>query len=380
MFKENKADVILSFAAFFQIAVLMLQELLISSNIVTHEYFRNVSLVLSAIPMVPATYILIKRRFLLFFITYSIILSLILLTLIFYPDNEKYLIPGTFYLLFINVPCFLCLASIRDIAILNRIMLLLSYIIFALGIIYLFLLWIGSIVFLNYSMSFSYYLLLPALVFVSQRNILSTLIFIIICIIMLMLGSRGALVAAIIYAFSLLFIDRKNRNNILLVTILMTIVIVSGSFFYLFIKLSDNMAVTSRTLNLLLDSDIAHDSSRLDIYSKIWNSILNSPYWGYGIYGDRVLLNGDYCHNIFLEMFHGFGLFFGVGLILLLSFVITRVFFTSDNENKKLLLMFFCYSFIPLLVSGSYLDNAVFGLFIGSLFLLSKNTFVEPIL
>lgn len=37
MYKTNNGDVTLSFAAFFQIAVLMFQELLTSSNIVSHE-------------------------------------------------------------------------------------------------------------------------------------------------------------------------------------------------------------------------------------------------------------------------------------------------------------------------------------------------------
>jgi O-Antigen ligase len=379
MNKKNKGDIILSFAPFFQIAVLMLQEFLVASHIVEHESFRNVSIVLSAIPMIPAIYIFIKRRLLLFLIAYSLILYLILLTLIFYPDNERYLIPGTFYLLCINLPCFLCIASIKDIDILKRIMLYLSYLIFALGIIYLSLIWIGKITFLSYSMTFSYYLLIPAIVFAGQKKKLFTFIFIIICIMMIMIGSRGALVAAVVYAFLLLFIDRKSRKNILLATTVMVIIIVSGSFLSLFLKLSDNMAVTSRTMNLFLEGDFTQGSSRSDLYSTIWNSILNNPVWGYGIFGDRILLDGTWSHNFFLEIFHNFGLFFGSVLIMFLSYLTILALVNSDIDGKKFLLMFFCFGFFPLMVSGSYLIQNGFGLFIGSLFLLRNNLRNESI-
>ena len=373
MSKTDNGDIILSLAAFFQIAVLMLQEILVSSNIVTHESFRNASIMLSALPMIPAAYIFIKRRLSLFLITYSFILYLILLTLIFYPENEKYLLPGTFYILCINVPGFLCLASIVDIKILKKILFFISYLIFVLGLIYLFLLWIGKIAFLSYSITFSYYLLLPALVFVGQQKKRFTFIFIIICIMMLLVGSRGALVAAIIYASMLLFIDRKNRKNILLITSVLVVVIVSGSFLSLFLKLSDNMAVTSRTMDLFLKGDIIQGSSRSDLYSTVWESILNNPFWGYGIFGDRIILDGTWSHNFFLEIFHNFGLFFGTALILVLSYMSILVLVNSDIEGKKFLLMFFCFGFFPLMVSGSYLIQTGFGLFIGSLFLTRKN-------
>jgi O-antigen ligase len=376
--KENKGDAILSFAAFFPTAVLMLQLLLIDSALVAHESFRNISIVLSAIPMALAMYYIINRSLLLFLVTYFLIFFLILLTLVIFPYNAQYLNSEAFYLLCINVPCFLCLASIRDIYILKRIMLYLSYAIFAIGIIYVYFLLLGRITFSTYSQSFSSYLLLPALVFVDQRNnIIYTFLFIITCILMLMLGSRGALVAAVIYTILISVIDGKNRRLIVLSIVI--IIILSGSLLPLILKLSDKAGITSRSLNMLQQGNFTGSTGRLDIYYSTWNSILNTPFSGNGIYGDRVLLNGQYCHNIFLEMFHNFGLLFGAGLILLLSFIIIRVYHTSNNGNKKLLLLFFCYGFIPLLVSGSYLNNAEFGLFIGSLFLLSNNYFANYI-
>jgi hypothetical protein len=373
MDKRNNGDIILSFAAFFQIVVLMFQELLTNSNIVSHDDSRLVCILVSALPMVMAIYYIIKRRLLLFLYTYLIIIFLILSTYIFYPDNEKYLNRGTFNILFVNLPCLLCLASIRNIEILKRIMLYLSYVVLLLGITYLLLLWIGKITFSEYSMTFSYYLLLPALIFISQKKVIFTYIFILVCIIMLMLGSRGALVTSLIYALFLFFMDRNNRRNILLVSIVLVIVVASGTFLSLFFKLTNNMSVTSRTLDLLLGGDIAQDTGRVGIYSIIWNNILTDPLAGYGIFGDRIILDGIYCHNFFLEIFCNFGLILGSGLILLLAITIFRAFRVSDFENKKLLLMLFCYTFIPLMVSLSYLTFPQIAIFIGFLCTLLKN-------
>lgn len=373
MHKSNYGDIILSFAAFFQIAVLMFQELLTSSNIVTHESSRVACIIVSAIPMIIAVNYIIARRLKLFLITYMISILIILLTLLIYPENSKYIIPGTFNILFVNIPSLLCLASIRSNDILKRILLYLSFLILTLGMIYLSLLWIGKIKFLNYSMTFSYYLLLPSLVFVSQKKIIFTFLFLSVCFIMLMLGSRGALVTSLIYAFLLLFIDRETSKNIIFTSLILVLVIISGSFLSFFLKLSDNMAVSSRTMDLLLSGDITEDTGRLGIFSIIWNSILTKPFVGYGIFGDRVILDGIYCHNFLLEILCNFGILFGATFILLLLFVIIKSFTSSDSANKKLLLMLLCYTFVPLMVSLSYLEFPQFGIFVGFLLSLSRN-------
>ncbi|MHA2100263.1 MAG: O-antigen ligase family protein [Candidatus Kariarchaeaceae archaeon] len=381
MFRKNIGDIILSFAVFFQIAVLMLKELLVAGQIVEHESFRMISILLAALPLVPAIYYIIKRRLVLSIGIYLLVIFIVLSTLVFFTDNEQYLFSepfnesGAFYLLFINIPSFLCLASIRDIFNLKRIMLLISYVIFALGILYLYFLWIGRISYMEYSITFSYYLLLPALVFLSQRKMLFMFLFIIICIMMLMLGSRGALVAGFFYAILLLFIDRESRGLILSSAFL--IVLVFGSLLTLFLTYTSKIGVSSRTVTMFLEGNAAELSGRDWLYSTTWNSILESPFLGHGIFGDRVILDGDYCHNILLEIFHNFGFLFGAGLILLISIATIRVYLNSNSENRKLLLMFFCYSIIPLMASTSYLQDPKFGIFIGSLFVLKKNTSID---
>ena len=106
---------------------------------------------------------------------------------------------------------------------------------------------------------------------------------------MLLIGSRGALVAAGIYAIALLLITGKNKKLILLVLIVLAIS--SGIIISLLNTLSENMGVTSRTMNLLLQGGFIQSQSRYDIYSMTWKSILDNPFYGSGLYGDRVILH-----------------------------------------------------------------------------------------
>jgi hypothetical protein len=370
MFKKPTSDYILSFAPFFQFAVLMLQDLLISANKVDPGSFRIYNIFLASLPMIPALIIVFKIRRKLFLVTYSIILYLILFTLAFFPENQKYLLEGIFYMLCINIPCFLCLMSIKDFLLLKRTLLYISFLISLLGLFYFIFLTTGSITFMEYDMAFGYYLLLPAVVFLNQSKLIYNILFLMVCVMIFLIGSRGPLFAALLYSFILFFIDRKSRLNILLISSLVVfIVVVLNSFISDLLTFSD---VSSRTLNLILEGDISNDSNRFGIYSLIWNGILESPVWGHGIYGDRIILGGDYSHNFFLEFIYNFGIYFGFLLIFIFSYIFGNLFSKSNTESRKLLMLFFCYCFIPLLFSRSYLNDPNFGILIGAVFSLPK--------
>jgi O-antigen ligase len=376
MNQTDKGDIVLSFAPFFQIAVLMLQQILVDSNMVVHESFRKVSIILSAIPIVISMFYIVKRKLLLFLMTYLVAFILILTTAIFYISNKQYLSQELFYLLCIIIPCFLCISSVKNPDILKKTILVLSYVIFFLGIIYFSLVWSKRIKFSEYSMSYSYYLLLPSLVFISQKRIIFDIAFILICLMMLLLGSRGALLAAMIYVLSLWIIDSKKKSFIFI--IILVFVIFSNSAISLFQGIADNIGISSRTISMLQEGNIAESSSRLKIYSDAWNVLIKGPVLGHGLYGDRVVLNGAYCHNIFLEILIDFGFIIGGGLLLILFFIMFSVYHKSDVEGKKLILMFICFGFLQFLVSGSYLKSPEFGIFLGLLYSQSKIDLFKP--
>ncbi len=372
MNKDFKGDIILSFAAFFQVAVLLSQLILIDTKTFAHESIKQISIIISAIPMVFATYYIIRRNLWILIATYFSVLLIIILTLIFFPANKIYLLDNLFYLLCINIPCFLCVASIRSISVLRRIMHILSFIIFALGLVYMFLLGIGKIIFSLYSMPFSNYLLLPALVFITQRRVIYFIFFIVICIMMLIIGSRGALVAAILYTLSILYFDKFKSGS--LIFLLLLLIVFSATLFEAIITLTEEVGISSRTIHLFTQGNITQSSARSEIYSVTWASVLKGPLLGHGIYGDRVILGGEYCHNIILELLHNFGILPGSVIVIAIFIFTIHTLLRSNKENKKFLVMILCYSIIPLMVSGSYLNDSKFGLFLGSLALLSTTT------
>jgi hypothetical protein len=369
MSSQNRGDIILSFAIFFQIVVSMFQELLFGANIITHEDFRNTAILICALPMVPAAYLFLKRRLILAATAYIIVISIICLTLIFYKENEDFLMSGAFYLLCMDVPCFLCAASIKDFTILKKIMLYLALIILVLGIIYLYLMWIGIISFVHYNMAFSYYLLFPALIFINQRKAIFTLFFLVTILLMFLLGSRGALFWSLLFWFILIFQESNYKDKFKFVLIGSILVVFSSNIISILIEIADNFNISSRTLNLMIEGNIAQDSNRFNLYKHIWEHLLYQPIYGYGIFGDRILLGAkSYCHNIALEILYDFGLLVGPILIFLLLFEVIRTFINSSNDDRNLFIILTFYCLVPLLVSSSYLAESKFGLFIGFIY------------
>jgi hypothetical protein len=366
--KEAKGDILLSFAPFFQIVVLMLQQILVDSNIVVHESFRIISIIVSGIPIILSMFYILMRKLTLFLISYLVVTFLVLVSSIFYPENNLYINSEVFYLLCINVPCFLCVLAIKNLNILKKVLFIISYIIFFLGIAYYALVWLGKINFYGYSMSYSYYLLLPALVFVNKKDISHLLAFLITCIMMLMLGSRGAPLIAIIYGFLILIIKSQKKIAAVIALGILCLGMSYNVLISLLTKFASLSGITSRTLDMLKEGNITDSSSRLTIYSTIWDKIFTAPLIGHGLYADRVVLNGLYCHNIFLEILYDFGILFGSLIFLLLLFGVYSAYKNSDKEYKTFFLLFMCFGLFPLFLSGSYLNFPQFGIFLGFTF------------
>jgi O-antigen ligase len=369
MFEKPNSDYILASAPFFQYVVLMFQDLMISAGMIVPGEFRSISIGLASFPMILALIVILRERPRTLIVTYAVILYIVLCTFIFFPQNEEYLLNEMFYLLCINIPCFLCILAINDYTILKKVMLYISYPITLLGVLYFVFLIGGTITLDQYDMAFGYYLLFPAVVYLNQGKLIFTFLFIITCILILLVGSRGALLAALLYSFFLLLLDRKGRTRMLLFAFI--IVVACGIVFAINPGLLNLSDMSYRTLNMIREGGLADDSNRLGIWSLVWEKILDNPVWGHGIYGDRVILV-DYSHNFFLELLYNFGLYAGSILILILLSLLIRALIISDTDGRKLLMMFFCYCFIPLMYSKSYLNDPGFGLFLGCIVALPK--------
>jgi O-antigen ligase len=226
-------------------------------------------------------------------------------------------------------------------------------------------------------MTLSYYILIPAIVeineFLNKKKLFSLLIFALSSIIIISFGSRGALLCLIIYVFLRFYIYTKNKNlKIVFLKLFLALLIIFGilninGIIVFLNNMLISIGINSRTLYLFLNN-FDHLSGRNEIYELILGYISKQSLFGSGIGYDRVLLNGAYSHNLFLEMIINFGLIVGV-LMFVILFIMTIFASVRDIANKdNLITILIILGLVYLTFSGSYLTDITFWIFLGFTF------------
>lgn len=201
----------------------------------------------------------------------------------------------------------------------------------------------------------------------SMGSLLSVLIY----------GGRGCLLVFILYLILRYITHRKGvvARDIVVVGFAVLMVVLNElgivksivEFICNFVGLSD-----VRTIEMFLDGTMFEDNARSIIWSMAIEMIKTGGIFGWGAYGDRMVIgqyySWGYSHNIFLELMVSFGVV-GLVLIILLIWEIWKYFRTeTDNKWKNIFVIFLCLS-CQLLVSDSFWYNSWFW---GSLALLYK--------
>lgn len=196
------------------------------------------------------------------------------------------------------------------------------------------------------------------------------------CVIIFVAGARGCLVCLAGF-FAALFVTSRSISFskkvfiIILVSIVGLIIIINFKSIihsiYLFLSARD---IHSRTLEKLMDSSFINGSDRFKLWAKVFDALKKSPVLGYGLWGDRPIVNG-YSHNLFVELLCSFGYILGTAIILALLFGILHLFIGCKRLElwvRNMFLIALTYGFFQLMVSDTYLVNiwffALFGLLI----------------
>ena len=194
------------------------------------------------------------------------------------------------------------------------------------------------------------------------------------CIILLA-GSRGPLVP--IVAFVVL---RKFLIGMLRDKMMWTLFLIMGIFVF-FLLLEElpaivvqlqSLGINSRTLMYLSEGIVTNDSGRGEIYSNVISKIIENPIIGYGVFADRNFVNGVYCHNIFLELFIDFGCFIPILGMIIFIIYFSRILCLVSRQEMLFFMLLFLVTIVPLLVSGSYLTDFRFPLFLGYVYVVAK--------
>lgn len=348
--------------------------LLIGENNLLISRVSLFSKVILALMFISSLHIVFARRLVYVLITYSVAVFVILLNVLFFPVNQDYIISILFPFLFISLPCFLYVMSISNIEIFMSIAKKGSWIITIVGIIIGILVFSGQVSIGVYNMGFSYYLLLPAVMFtfdyLENKNVKSLFVTGILLLLILALGARGPLLSLISFYILYHIIDmRKKKTSSIIKILLMVLFISIGLIYYKDLLISINRlllnyGIRSRSISVLLADEIVL-SNRNFLYHDVINSIMEHPMIGVGIAGDRVILNGLYVHNVFLEIFSSFGVVVGFILSIALVLFLFRSLFKLELNNSKIILIWSVIGFVPLLVSSSFLIFYQFWIFIG---------------
>lgn len=186
-------------------------------------------------------------------------------------------------------------------------------------------------------------------------------------VLLLIFGNRGAVLCAMAFTILCCLKYVQNKKTIAVLFFL-------GVFLYLNIDiifdalygLSEDLGMSVRFFVRMKEGTIADDNGREELYRPIAEIINNGNLLGYGMAGDRILLNGIYVHNIFLEMLVSYGVFGGpIIILLLLGLIIRSLIRCRLNVDFEFLVLLLCPGFIKLILSWSYIAEPFFYFLIG---------------
>lgn len=225
--------------------------------------------------------------------------------------------------------------------------------------------------YLDYGMK----IILPAFMFSSiQRKFYKKLFYIIIeissFVLLVFFSNRNALLVSLVAYIILDLLITKPSNRKLFKYLIFSSLVFSISFFtkeIVLFLINNSVGIYSYSLNAILqmlEGTSTGLSSRDIIWSNAFRLLNNNPLFGVGI-GYFHMLNGEFVHNIFLEILVSFGYFFGIAIIL---YILLSVFKIIKNNKNPLLISIVIMGMFPLMFNDYFMTWSYFWimLFIGS--------------
>lgn len=217
----------------------------------------------------------------------------------------------------------------------------------------------------DYNMPISYALLLPTLFHFSgiKEKTRYLVLFALDLFVLLIYGSRGAILCIALYFIAILILKKSKTIietvvKLVLSAAILCFVLFLDQLFALLSVLLKGLGIQSRTLALLASGRITTLAGRETVWGMILKRIVMKPWFGWGIAGDQSFMVSS-PHQLFLELILDFGIPIGaiLGLAVLFSILYKLV---GTGLRERSILMMFCCGFVPLMLSGSYLDTVYF--------------------
>ena len=364
--KENKIFIL---SIYVQFCLWMLQLLIyefIGGGVVAsvHVFVS----IIRAITLIASAYLWLKYNAMEMAWGYLICFFIYITQIIIYPENRLYINEYVFDFFVIALSCYFNMKFINDENLHIKMMQVFAWIVFFLGEIYFILFWEKISYDETYSMAYTNYMLFSLVVFIytffEEKKTLYIIPILFSVLSMLLIGSRGAIVASVAYFLFLVFMSKKiTMIRVAIILILIGVCVNLSRIFELMVEFFRKMGINSRSIDFLISGEfISYDSGRSNLYLKSIELIKLHPYIGNGIGADSRVLH-TYTHNLFLDILVQFGLVIGITIIICM--LVIMVLGLLKTDNKALYFLFFFLGFFPLMVSGTYLTQITFWMYMG---------------
>lgn len=181
----------------------------------------------------------------------------------------------------------------------------------------------------------------------------ATVLFVIGALLIIISGSRGALLAAIVGCVTFLLVSRSRLHSVFLI-VLFSVSLIGIALFYT--PLGSRALETFQQRVLMLTFEKQYDAGRIGLYDMAIEVGMESPIFGTGLAAFPVYTGRNYPHNVFLEIFAEGGI---LGLLLFLAMLgaAFRMFWKNRSKLNPASIAAFVLILVASQFSGDLYDS-----------------------
>lgn len=189
-------------------------------------------------------------------------------------------------------------------------------------------------------------------------------------------GTRGAILLAILFALACYILKTKSKYRFLISGLIAAVsgiaILNINKIAIVFSQVLSSYGFNTRIFDRINQRTFLISDGRDWINDVILNAIKQRPFIGYGVAGDRGILKDylgtfAYSHNIFYEFLISYGCILGAILFISLAFILIRAFIINKDKDQICLIIVLIFSsgFLKMFFSSSYLLEQNFFFLLG---------------
>lgn len=314
---------------------------------------------------------------------YLLIAFLVLGTMLFLPENSEFIEPDLWRIFGVAIPAYFLGVCYDHKEMKNLLCWCSLIVVFLMSAYQMYKMLLGRVI--DTENMYLAYNVLPSVLYMiywafEQKKIQYRIASVLGIILVLSLGTRGAVLVILAYLAVQLFIrliwQRKGIWRVLgtvLLAVVLSLLFTTNAFEGFIAWLSETFGragLSTRVFDAFLEGEFVESAGRERLAQKTLVAISEKPLLGLGFYGDRVASGeseaGNYAHNLVLELWCQFGVVLGTGILLaIIWLIVSALRRVRRGDTRDVYLLFVCLILVKLMVSGSYAIEPYFFFMIG---------------